>query len=169
MKNKFLYMFLFALMFFVLIPANALAVCPACTVAVSAGVGLSRWLGIDDTITGLWIGGFLVSIIIWTINWLSKKTKFKAMPALTTFFYYAIIIFTLITTNIIGHPENILWGIDKLILGIFIGSVFFLIGSETYKYIKMRNKNRAWFPFQKVVMPILPLIILTIIFYFITR
>lgn len=33
---------------------KALAVCPICTVAVGAGVGLSRCLGIDDSITGLW-------------------------------------------------------------------------------------------------------------------
>jgi len=32
------------------------AVCPVCTVAAGAGVGLSRWLGIDDIIIGLWVG-----------------------------------------------------------------------------------------------------------------
>lgn len=36
--------------------AKAQAVCPVCTVAVGTGVGLSRWLGVDDTITGLWLG-----------------------------------------------------------------------------------------------------------------
>ena len=32
------------------------AVCPVCTVAVGAGLGLAEWLGIDDSISGLWIG-----------------------------------------------------------------------------------------------------------------
>ncbi len=41
--------------------------------AVAAGIGLSRWLGIDDTITGLWIGGLIISLAIWTINWIIKK------------------------------------------------------------------------------------------------
>jgi len=52
---------------------KVLAVCPLCTVAVGAGVGLSRWLGIDDVITGLWIGGLIVSLIAWSENWLDKK------------------------------------------------------------------------------------------------
>ena len=43
-----------ALGLFFAIPAKA--ICPVCTVAVGAGIGLSRWLGIDDSITGLWIG-----------------------------------------------------------------------------------------------------------------
>ena len=41
---------------------KALAVCPICTVAAATGIGFSRWLGIDDTITGLWIGGLTVSL-----------------------------------------------------------------------------------------------------------
>ena len=51
----------------------AKAVCPVCTVAVVAGLGLSRWLGIDDSVSGLWIGAVTVSISMWTINWLHKK------------------------------------------------------------------------------------------------
>jgi len=52
---------------------KALAVCPICTLAVGAGVGLSRWLGIDDTISGLWVGGLIVSLIYWTIDWLGEE------------------------------------------------------------------------------------------------
>jgi hypothetical protein len=33
----------------------------------------------------------------------------------------------------------------------------------------MKNDNKAYFPFQKVAMPIAPLIVLTVIFYYITR
>jgi len=63
---------------------KALAVCPICTVVIGAGVGLSRWLGIDDTISGLWIGGLIISMIVWTINWLGKKNiRFKGRNILT--------------------------------------------------------------------------------------
>ena len=52
---------------------SSYAICPICTLAVGAGVGLSRWLGVDDTVTGLWIGGLTVSMILWTIFWADKK------------------------------------------------------------------------------------------------
>src|SRR3990172_4136169 len=52
---------------------SALAVCPVCTVAVGAGLGISRALGIDDTVTSVWIGGLILSMSFWLIDWLKKK------------------------------------------------------------------------------------------------
>jgi len=152
-----------------LIAFQAKAFCPVCTVAVGAGVGLSRWLGIDDTITGLWIGGLTVSISIWTIDWLQKKKynfKFRTLAIFVA--YYALIVLPLFFMDIIGHPFNKLWGVDKLLLGVIIGSIAFYLGGAWYNYLKKRHNNRAYFPFQKVVMPISPLIILSFIFYYLT-
>jgi len=47
--------------------------CPVCTIAVTAGVGLSRWLGVDDLISGLWVGGLLVSLIGLTFSLVEQK------------------------------------------------------------------------------------------------
>jgi len=152
---------------FFALPAKA--VCPVCTIAVGACVGLAQYLGIDDTITGLWIGGLIISMAAWTINWLNKKNiLFKGRKILVTCGYYAIIILPLYFKNIIGHPFNQIWGMDKLLLGIILGSIFFFLGNIFSLYLKKINGGKAYFPFQKVVMPIVPLIILSFIFYSIT-
>jgi len=152
---------------------EVLAVCPLCTVVVGVGVGLSRWLGIDDSITGLWIGGLTVSLISWTISWLDKKNiHFKGRVVLTILGYYLLIIVPLYFSGIMGHPLNTLCAcgvVDKLLIGIITGSVAFYFGASWYYYLKEKNKGRAYFPFQKVVMPVAPLIILTMIFYFLTK
>lgn len=146
------------------------AVCPLCTIAVAAGVGLSRYLGIDDTITGLWIGGLTVSIILWTIDWFNRKNFcFIGRNFITAILYYLILVVPLYYYDVLGHPLNVLWGIDKLFLGITIGSICFLMGAIGYFYMKKNNDGHAYFPFQKVVMPVAPLIILSIVFYFMTR
>lgn len=151
------------------ISSKALAVCPVCTVAVGAGVGFSRWLGIDDTITGLWIGGSIVSLIIWTMNWLEKKQIiFIGIGFIITLGYYLLIVLPLCYSEIIGHPYNTIWGLDKLLIGIASGSFFFFLGAWSYNLIKEKN-GKAQFPFQKVVMPVAPLIIFSVIFYFITK
>ena len=49
------------------------AVCPVCTVAVGAGVGISRLIGIDDSITGVWIGGLIISSGLWMGDFIRKK------------------------------------------------------------------------------------------------
>ncbi len=149
---------------------TAQAVCPVCTVGVVAGVGLSRWLKIDDSITGLWIGGLTVSLIIWTIDWLEKKKiKFIFRKLLVITLYYGLIVAPLFFTGIMGHELNKLLGVDKLLLGIVLGSVLFLAGNLYYEYLKKNNNGRAYFPFQKVVMPITPLVLLSIFFYFLTK
>jgi len=158
-----------------LLAKQALAVCPICTIAVGAGVGLSRWLGIDDTITGLWIGGLIVSMITWTENWLEKKNiHFKGRIFVNILAYYALIIIPLFYSGIIGHPQNKLFyffgfNIDKLLFGIIAGSLAFWFGASWYYHLKEKNNGHAYFPFQKVVMPISPLIILSIISYFLTK
>ncbi|MFA6048137.1 MAG: hypothetical protein WCV59_03880 [Parcubacteria group bacterium] len=153
-----------------LIAGSAKAVCPICTVAVGAGVGFSRWLGIDDTVTGLWVGGLTVSMIMWTISWMDKKNfHFMGRKILTVVGYYALIVAPLYWMGIMGHPFNTLWGMDKLLLGTIIGSVGFFLGGIWYYRIKAKNGGHSFFPFQKVVMPISPLIILSIFFYFLTK
>ncbi len=149
----------------------ALAVCPVCTVAVVAGVGLSRWLGVDDTITGVWIGGLTVSLIIWTIDWLElKKIYFWGRKIITVIGYYLLVVLPLFfIPGIINHPLNKIWGVDKLLLGITVGSAAFLAAALSYPVLKKKNGGKPYFNFQKVVMPIIALLIFSLIFYFLTR
>jgi len=151
---------------------QALAVCPICTIAVGAGVGLSRYFGVDDAITGLWVGGLIVSMIVWTESWLEKKNiRFKGRIFINIFAYYTLIIIPLYYSGVIGNPLNTLCacGLDKLLFGIIAGSLAFWFGASWYFYLKEKNNGHSYFPFQKVVMPILPLIILSIIYYFLTK
>jgi len=160
------------LIFFTAFPVQA--VCPVCTIAVGAGVGLAEEFGVDDTIIGLWIGGLTISLVFWTLDWLKKK-KINSVwtEPLTILFYFIIMIAPLFFIkvkgySIIGKELNKLWGIDKILLGILIGSVLFFLGAKYYEYLKKKNNGHAFFPFQKVAMPIFPLVIASIIFYFIT-
>lgn len=155
--------------FLLLLPLTAAkAVCPVCTVAVCASVGLSRWLGVDDTITGLWVGGLAISLIAWTINWLnSKNIHFFGRQPLVVLIYLLLIIGPLYYYNMIGQPLNKLWGIDKLLLGIIVGAIGFIFGVWLNNILKKKNNGRAYFPFQKVVMPVGVLLILSGVFYLI--
>ena len=148
----------------------AYAVCPLCTIAVGVGVGLAKWLGIDDSITGLWIGGLTISLIIWTMMWFDKrKICFFGYRFIIALFYYVLMVAPLFYIDVVGHPANVLWGYDKLLLGITMGSVFFLAATAAHIYLKKQNNNRVYFPFQKVVLPISTLAILSGIFYLITK
>jgi hypothetical protein len=161
---------LFSFLIALLVPLAVFAVCPVCTFAVGAGIGLAQCLCIDDVITGIWIGGLLVSLMAWTINWLNNKNiRFYGRKILVVILYYGIAIFPLYIKELIGHELNQLWGIDKILLGVSIGSVVFFISVILYDHLKRNNENKAYFPLQKVVMPILSLLLVSVIFYFLTK
>lgn len=150
--------------------APARAVCPVCVVAVASGFGLCRWLGIDDTISGLWIGGLLVAVSLWTIDWFEKKNwKFKFYQPVIFIAYYAMAIWPLLSFDIMGHPLNKLWGADKILIGLATGTAVFFASVFLNGYLKKRNGNKVYFPYQKVVIPFLGLAIFSLIFYLIIK
>ena len=143
-------------------------VCAICTATVATCVGLSRWLGVDDTISGVWIGGLMVSVVLWTIHFLNKKEiRFKFRNIIVTVLTYFSILYPLFLLKLIGDPLNKsrYFGIDKLIVGVFSGSLIFLFSLGLNSYLKKQNHNKVYFPFQKVVIPVLFLLILSLYFY----
>ncbi len=154
-----------------LIPLKTLAVCPVCTVAIAGGVELSRWLGIDDTISGIWIGALIVSLSLWTIDWLRKKNiRFLFRKIIVFIFFYAITILTLCWKKMVFYQTcSKIWGYDKLIIGIFSGSIAFTLSFWLNEWLKKKNHGKVYFLYQRVIVPIVLLIITSIIFYFITK
>jgi hypothetical protein len=145
----------------------ASAICAVCTAAVGSFAGLSRWFGVDDTITGMWLGGLILSSALWLISWLDKKNiKFRFRKILILSLCYVSVILPLYSTNLIGNPYNTIFGIDKLIAGIIVGSIVFPIGTLTHFSLKKRNGNKVYFPFQGVIIPILFLVLASVMFYF---
>jgi len=160
------------IIFGILAAQNALAVCPVCTVVVSSGIGLSRYLGIDDSVTGLWIGGLTVSMIIWTMDWMGKKKiSFRGDRFMVVVGYYLLILLPLYYTKLSANFFDAICSCasDRLFFSIVIGSFGFWAGAEWYNFLKEKNSGHAYFPFQKVVMPVIPLLFSSIIFYVLTK
>lgn len=170
MTNKYLLVatgFLFAPIM------SAQAVCPVCIVAVGAGLGLSEYLGIDDSIAGVWIGGMLIALSAWTISYCDKKrwlTKYRSWrDPLIVLAYYLMVIWPLYAQDFIGSPFNRLFGLDKLALGIVSGSLIFAVAAWGYEIMKKRNGGHAHFPLEKVALPLGSLLTLSLVFYLLTK
>ena len=149
---------------------TARAVCPVCTVAVGAGVGLLQYWGVDDTVAGVWVGALTVSVILWTNNWLEKKNiRFRWRDAIVALTYVVFVVLPLYWSGLMGHPFNKLWGMDKLLLGIVVGAATFYGAARWYTYLKKKNGGHSYFPFQKVVMPVVAVAVASLVFYIITR
>lgn len=161
--------FLFAAIATILILPVAQAVCPVCTVAVGAGLEGMRLLGVDDVITGIWAGGLSLSLFFWTAGWLKKHNVKSAFWQIVVpfVFYYGLLALVYALPSV-RFGVNTLWGIDKFLLGIVVGTIAFYLGARWYVKIKRENGGHAKFAFQKVVVPLSFLIIATVVFWLIT-
>ena len=149
---------------------NQLAVCPICTVTVGAGLALAERMGVDNLVVSVWIGGLLASLSLWTIDWFKHRQKtFKYYQEITWLTMYGLTLLGLHWTDFLWNAGNTLFGIDKVILGIVIGTVVFIGASDFYQYLKRKNDNRAHFPFEKVAIPVLALLLTSLLAYLLTK
>lgn len=173
MRNKYKILYIFPALVIVFLAAQpAKAVCPVCTIAVGAGVGLSRSLGVNDVISGLWIGALIVSMIVWTLNWFNRKgIDFKGREVVTIAGYYILTVVPMYFSGLIKGPLQTVCacGLDMLMLGIIVGSFAFWFASEWYLHLKKNNNDKAYFPYQKVAMPLVLLLVLSFVFYFMLK
>jgi len=167
---KLVLILLSALVIFLGTTTQVHAVCPICTVAVGAGLGISRWLGIDDTVTGIWIGGLILSSGLWLADWIGKKGwKVPYKEAISVGLFFLFVVPPLYWGKMIGLSGNTLWGLDKVLLGTIIGSIIFLFGVWLDKWLRTTNGDRVYVYYQKVIIPVFLLSLASFVFYIITK
>lgn len=159
------------------IPLTVSAMCPICTIAAVGGVEVSRFFGIDDTVTGLWLGGLTVSLTMWTETWLDKKVfkrkggqkeftiRFKGRILANFLLWTLLLVVPFMSTT---APMRFL-GMSRILFGAIAGMSAFWFGGSLYEYLKTKNGGHAHFPFEKVAMPIAPLVLMSILFYLLTK
>jgi len=141
-------------------------VCPVCTVAVGVGVGALRIWGVDDLITGIWFGALILSSIIWMLNFFERKNitfLFKKILVIVSF--YAIFIVPLYYMGVMGAAANQIFGMDKLLFGVIIGSIIFLAAVWSNHYLKRINEGKVLIYYQRVIIPLVYLALASIIIY----
>ena len=132
--------------------------CPVCTVAVAGGLGLSRWLGIDDTISGLWIGAIIISVSFWVSRWLNKKYRLGKTQ----------IPLVIIMSLLVFLPLEAYIEIKKLAIGAAMGSAVFLIALWLDKKVR-KIKGKQLFNYQKIIIPLYCLSLASIVVYFLIK
>ncbi len=162
MNLRKIFRYIFVIIF--LFPLKVFAQCSVCTVAIGVGVGLCRYLGIDDLVTGLWIGAALWAITVTFDNWLSKKYKksaFRLILLLITI--YLLVFVPLYYFKIIGGITNSVFGVDKLLFSSFFGIIILKLATLFEQWIRQKRNGKVLFYYQKVIIPIASLLLASFI------
>lgn len=146
-------------------PALANPACAVCTVAVGASLEIARHFGVDDSVVGVWAGAFLALIGFWTIKWFDKKGwNFKGRDFWLITLSVAMIGFMYIS-EMKYEPEAILvFYLDPFLFSTILGALVLIFSSEFYQWMKAKNGGHAHFPFEKVVVPVAALALLSVYF-----
>ncbi len=140
------------------------AVCPVCVVAVGSGLALAEALGVDDLLAALWIGALVTS----SSFWIADKFKLVKLPypeISWSCIFYLLTIGALYIDNQLGNPYCRIWGVDKIWLGVTLGTIFFWVGVVADRLIRKTNNGKVYFPFQKVVLPLFLIALPSLILY----
>ena len=161
-------------------PLAQAQVCAMCTIAIAGGLGISRMLGVDDALTGVWLGAAIVALASFVSNACQKRWPAKkwVRPLVATL----IVTFSLLTAwwadqehlvsyqqvQCIKAPCPGVWHVSNLAWGMIIGAVMLGCGEYMDKALrKFKNDGgRPYFPFQKVVVPVVFIILGTLMAYF---
>jgi len=149
-----------ALTVFFVLPAYANPACAVCTVAVAAGLEIARKLGVDDGVIAIWAGALLTLIGYWTILWFDKKGwNFKFRNTLLMLLSFSMI-FAVYIKDLTYTPKPILiFYLDPFLFCGILGGLILIYSSVFYQWMKKKNGGHAHFPFEKVVLPVVALII----------
>ena len=180
--NKRVLLFVSAtIIILIILSQSVLAHCPLCTAAAGVGIGVARWIGVDDSIVGLFLGAFIVSMGLWFNNLLKKrKANIPFQGFLIVFASFLLTIIPLYLAGIINNLEIVkslpelsvlglgVFGIDKLLFGTIVGIIAVGSSFSLSDYFK-KKKGKGLFPYQGVLFMIVTLLILSGGFWIIIR
>lgn len=144
--------------------ANPVA-CPVCAVVIVSGLSISRFLGVKDCVVGIWLGALLLAISSGLVLLLKKKNINNIFLNILVYILdYCMLIPLYIgeVPQLIFNAKTILF-IDEFLFSVLSGSLILFASSKLYYYMKNKN-GKPHFPFEKVVLPIVNLIVLSILF-----
>jgi len=141
----------------------ALAHCPLCVAGAGAGLTLSRWIGIDDSITGVWLAAFLGAMAFWSeVLIKDRELKLRLRPLIYIGIFVATIWSFYKFNLIVKHGE--IFGMHKLIFGMVVGGIaFYLV--DVIDDLLIKKYGKVFFPYQRIIVSLGSMLTLSVGIY----
>ena len=143
--------------------------CPLCTGAVVAGAIGAKYLGLDITILGIFVGAFAISLGLWISRKIKNYFKYQSTLILTSSFFLTIFpsLAFIKDMTYISLLSKVFF-VNKLLIGSIIGALVTLLAYKIHNHIKLKH-GKVLFPYQGIVLTVLLLILSSIPVYFIFK
>lgn len=143
--------------------SEASAHCPLCVAGAGAGLSLASALGIDDSITGVWISALLGATALFSAGMIKKKI----LPFQTLIIYlgtFAGTLWSFYQFNLVNLHSGTILGLPKLTFGIASGALLFLMAGHL-NLVLIKTSGRVFVPYQGIIVVLGSIIVWSIIVY----
>jgi len=138
---------------------------PLCAIGIAGGLWLSKLLGIDDITLGLWIGALILSVSVQLNKFLIKKGKNFRFSFGIILVASWLLSFLPIWTKLNWEPASLFCWLPRVISGSLIGMIILFVSDWLDNIIlKKFHQDKVYFPYQRVIIPLIALIIISAIF-----
>lgn len=135
---------------------------PLCPIGIAGGLWLSRALGINDLTLGLWIGALILSVAVQMNKYLIRKKK--DFPF--SFWIILILLWALSFIPIWSKLDwnNLFCGLPRPVSGSILGIIVLALADWLNNwFLKKYHHNKVYFPYQRVIVPLIFLILASVL------
>jgi hypothetical protein len=159
-KDKAVFL-LGALLIFIGFSGIASAQCPICVIGAAAGIEVARFFGVDDLITGVWVGALIFAFTLWMDSIIKTRQKWKRWRVPIAI---AIVVLSYVSLYVAGfYSGTMISGINRLLLGDVLGSIVLIL--SVFVVNEELKKRNVKFPFRGVILVLGALTILSILIW----
>lgn len=138
-KNLTIFFTVF-LLIFIILAKQSYAFCPACLIGTGIGFGLYYFLTKDIFITGIFLGAFIISLLIWIINLFTKKIKINIyLKNIIIIIIFIILIILLFNTLFFRITHDVVYLSFSTVYGGL--SLLIITASTSYLQKKLTSKK----------------------------
>lgn len=129
-------------------PVNAH--CPLCVAGAGIGLSLARIIGMDDSITGVWLATLLGASSFYFSTFTLRKIKFPFKKMITYLLIFGSTLWSFYQFKLIDLHAGEVFGLHKLTYGIISGAVIFYLVDIVDAFL-IKKHGRVYFPYQRMV------------------
>ena len=160
------HLFILILSLFFAFPSFANPACVVCTVAIGTSLSIAHKLGVSDCVIGVWTGAMLSIVGYWTIRFFEKRNwNFKGRDLILMGLSIASVGFIYLETLTYSPLIIGFLYIDSFLLASLVGAFTFILAMRFYEWLKYKNSGHAHFPFEKVVLPVVSVLLVSYVFH----
>jgi len=136
---------------------------PLCPIGLIGGMAFARFLGVSDLVLGLWIGALIVSATVVTVKWLAKYGKDFKGSFVTIFLLTIAITAFSVRKQLVWNGPGLVLGLPPVVAGIVFGALSIFVIDAVNKRVIAKHDGKVYFPYQKLVAPIVGIIAVSLI------